>query len=95
MPTNKPVLSPDKIQSELPDGWQYNPEKKLIEKLFEFKGFYPTMGFVNAVAFIAQKLKHHPDMEVGFGKCLIRLTTHDSGGVTELDLESAKQIESL
>ena len=67
-----------------------------LEKTFEFKTFLKTMGFVNAVAWVANNQNHHPEMVVNFNKCVIRTTTHDAGNsVTEKDHELAKAIEAL
>ena len=76
-------------------GWAYNPQKKSIQKEFLFKSYLKTIGFVNAVAWIANKENHHPDLEVSFNKCVVKLTTHDAGGLSEKDFTVAQAIESL
>lgn len=98
MPTNIPAkLTIDEITSALSSlsGWSYESERNCLIKEFSFKGFYKTMGFVNAVAYIANKELHHPDMEVSFNKCIVRYQTHDAGGVTINDIKCAKAIEAL
>lgn len=98
MPTNiPPRLSHDEIQSALTslNGWSYEEERNCLIKEFTFKGFYKTMGFVNAVAFIANKEIHHPDLEVSYNKCVVRYQTHDAGGITVNDIKCAKAIEAL
>lgn len=76
-------------------GWECVEGKKL-KKTFEFKGFLKTMSFVNAVAWQANSLMHHPDMEVSFNKCVINITTHDEGNtLTDKDFQLASAIESL
>jgi len=86
------------IQNEymsLPDGWELIDNSKL-KKVFSFKGFLKTMSFVNAVAWEANRVMHHPDMEVSFNKCVINITTHDEGNsLTEKDFLLAKNIETL
>ena len=59
----------EKAKTEL-EGWEIVEEQKL-RKTYQFKGFLKTMSFVNAVAWQANKLMHHPDMEVSFNKCEI------------------------
>ena len=59
------------------------------------KGFQGTMGFVNAVAWIANKEGHHPDLEVGFNHCLIRYSTHAIGGLSENDFICAAKVDKL
>lgn len=80
---------------EISKDWAVIEERKL-RRVFEFKGFLKTMSFVNAVAWEANKLMHHPDMEVSFNKCVINITTHDSGNtLTDKDYKLAAAIESL
>lgn len=77
------------------DGWQLNLAEKSIEKEFTFKSFLKNIAFVNAVAWIANKENHHPDFIISFSKCLIRLTTHDEGGIGEKDFSLAQKINEL
>ncbi len=62
---------------------------------FHFRNFYETMAFVNAVAWIADREDHHPDMEVGYAHCLLRYSTHALGGITENDFVCAAQVNRL
>lgn len=66
-----------------------------LTKTFTFKSYLKTMSFVNAVAWLANKHNHHPEMIVSFNKCEIKLTTHDEGKVTKKDWDLAKDIDSL
>jgi 4a-hydroxytetrahydrobiopterin dehydratase len=66
-----------------------------IHKAFKFKNFYETMAFVNAVAWIAHREDHHPDMEVGYNRCVIRYSTHAIGGLSENDFICAAKVQSL
>ncbi len=66
-----------------------------IEKAFPFGNFYETMAFVNAVAYIAHRLNHHPDLAVQFDRCVVQLRTHDANGITTTDFECAAQIDAL
>lgn len=83
----------DKLKT-LP-GWSFNKDKNSIEKEFIFKSYLKTISFVNAVAWLANKENHHPDLEVSFGKCIVRLTTHDEGKVGEKDYALALKINDL
>ncbi|MDD4974608.1 MAG: 4a-hydroxytetrahydrobiopterin dehydratase [Bacteriovorax sp.] len=76
-------------------GWSYDSNKNCIVKEFQFKSYLKTISFVNAVAWLANKENHHPDLEVSFSKCVVRLTTHDEGGVGEKDFSLAHKIEEL
>lgn len=75
--------------------WQLATDDKHIYRAFKFKGFYKTMAFVNAVAWIANEENHHPDMEVSYNQCLVRYTTHALNGLTENDFICAAKIDAL
>jgi 4a-hydroxytetrahydrobiopterin dehydratase len=74
-------------------GWQDRADH--IEKQFGFKDYYQTMAFVNAVAWIAHQEDHHPDLEVGYNKCIVRYSTHAVGGLSENDFICAAKVQSL
>lgn len=77
------------------NGWSYNSSKQCLEKEVLFKSYLKNIAFVNAVAWLANKENHHPDLEVSFNKCLIRLTTHDENGVGEKDFALALKMDQL
>jgi 4a-hydroxytetrahydrobiopterin dehydratase len=80
---------------EISKEWEVIENTKL-KRTFEFKGFLKTMSFVNAVAWEANRVMHHPDMEVSFNKCVINITTHDAGNtLTDKDYQLANAIDSL
>lgn len=90
-----PPLSPDeasKLMQQL-EGWSLANNK--ISKTFEFKNYYQTMAFVNAVAWISHREDHHPDMAVGYNKCHIEYTTHAINGLSENDFICAAKIDWL
>lgn len=74
-------------------GWAL--KDKTIRKKITFKDFSKAFGFMTAVALEAQKLNHHPDWENSYNKLSITLSTHDAGGLTELDFKLAKLIDKL
>lgn len=75
--------------------WNYEIETKSLVKSFIFKSYLKNIGFVNAVAWISNKLNHHPDLMVTFNQCTVKITTHDAGGISDLDFELAKHIDQL
>lgn len=77
--------------SQLP-GWE--GDTTAIRKVFRFKDHVTAMGFVTRVALVAERMNHHPDLRIVYNRVEIALATHDAGGVTELDLELARSIES-
>ncbi len=66
-----------------------------IRREFRFKDFGATMAFVNAAAWVAHRMDHHPDMSVHYSRCVVEYTTHDVGGVSELDLDAARRVDAL
>ena len=66
-----------------------------IEKRFAFPDFHLTMAFVNAVAEIAHREDHHPDMALGYGHCLLRYRTHSVQGLSINDFICAARVDAL
>ena len=85
----------ERYLKKLAPDWQLSNDGKQIFKDFKFKGFNATMGFVNAIAWIANREGHHPDLEVGYGHCLVHYTTHAIGGLSENDFICAARIDKL
>jgi 4a-hydroxytetrahydrobiopterin dehydratase len=75
------------------EGWAI--EGDTLAKTFAFKDYHRTMAFVNAVAWIAHRADHHPDLAVGYNRCRIAWSTHDAGGLTEYDFACAAQCDAL
>jgi 4a-hydroxytetrahydrobiopterin dehydratase len=76
-------------------GWTMDAGAKEIRRTFSFKNYYGTMAFVNAVAWIAHREDHHPDMTVGYNKVTVVFATHSVGGLSENDFISAAKIDAL
>lgn len=66
-----------------------------ILRTFEFAGFLHSIAFVNRIAKRAQKLNHHPDIDIRFNKVTLTLTTHDQGGLTENDFALARECDGV
>jgi 4a-hydroxytetrahydrobiopterin dehydratase len=77
---------------ELP-GWTLGETG--IAKTFSFANYHETMAFVNAVAWIAHREDHHPDLTVGYNRCHVEWSTHSVGGLSENDLICAAKVEAL
>lgn len=80
--------------ADLSDHWQVVEGNRIVGE-FEFKNYYQTQAFVNAVAYIAHREDHHPDISFGYKKCTISLTTHAIGGLSDNDFISAARIDRL
>ena len=91
-----PRLSDDDVRHALADrlaGWTY--DGTAIEKEFEFTGFMAAIAFIDRLAVEAQAARHHPDLENHYNRVLVSLSTHDEGGVTELDVGLARAIDAV
>ena len=62
---------------------------KLLKKRVEFNNFAAALEFVNRVGELAESADHHPDITFGWGYAEIALTTHDRGGITDVDVALA------
>jgi 4a-hydroxytetrahydrobiopterin dehydratase len=72
-------------------GWKRRANK--LTKDFEFESFRDSIVFVNRIASLADNVNHHPDIDVRYATVSVTLSTHDSGGITEKDLDLAEQID--
>ena len=75
--------------------WKICSDGAAIEREFSFRDFHQTMAFVNAVAWIAHREDHHPDLEVGYNRCRIQYSTHAIDGLSENDFICAARIDAL
>lgn len=75
--------------------WQINETATEIFKEYQFKDFYRTMAFVNAVAYVANKENHHPDLSIGYNYCHIRYSTHAIKGLSINDFICAAKIDAF
>lgn len=66
-----------------------------IEKTFRFANYYETIAFVNALAWLAHREDHHPDLGVHYNRCVVVYSTHDAGGVTLNDVVCAAKVQRL
>ena len=89
------LLSKDQIseQSRQLNGWSIDGKK--IKKLAELTNFVRAMAFVNSVALLAERLNHHPDIDIRRNNVRLALSTHSADGLTELDFKLAKAIDEL
>jgi len=93
-----PPLEADAVEQLLPalhKDWTLSPDGKSIVRTFTFTGYPRTISFVNAVARIAEKEAHHPDLTVTYGKVEVLYTTHSVGGLSENDFICAAKIDHL
>ena len=76
-------------------GWELAEEGRALLRTFAFKDYLHTLAFVNALAWIAHREDHHPDLGVHYDRCLVRWSTHDVGGLSENDFICAARSSAL
>jgi 4a-hydroxytetrahydrobiopterin dehydratase len=81
------------IQLEQLNEWTFNQNS--IHKQFQFKNFSEALSFIVQIGILAEKQNHHPEFTNVYNKVSLRLTTHDSNGVTEKDIKLAASIDRI
>lgn len=80
---------------DAPDGWTFEEGGRALTRTCTFKDFSEAFGFLTRVALYAEKADHHPEFTNVWNRVHFRLTSHDSGGVTDRDLKLAGAINRL
>jgi len=88
-------LKQRQIEAELAKvkGWRLRG--KSISKLFVFQDFMQSIRFINRIAPVAERMNHHPDIDIRYNKVKLTLTTHDEGGLTRKDFRLAARIDRM
>jgi 4a-hydroxytetrahydrobiopterin dehydratase len=76
-------------------GWSEVKGRDAITKKFVFKDFNQAFGFMTRAALVAEKMDHHPEWFNVYKNVEVTLSTHDAGGVTELDIKLAGEMDRL
>jgi len=90
---SRPKIGAEAAIAQL-DGWGAAAGKDAITKTYRFADFNEAFGFMTRVALMADKLDHHPEWFNVYNRVEVLLTTHDADGVTELDVQLAKFMDS-
>ncbi|MEX0602529.1 MAG: 4a-hydroxytetrahydrobiopterin dehydratase [Bacteroidota bacterium] len=91
-----PALIPDaEIATKLRSLKGWVREGKEIRKTVTQKDFVHAMGFVTSVALLAEKINHHPDIDIRWNTVTLVLSTHSAGGLTENDFTLASMIDEI
>ncbi|KAF1710046.1 4a-hydroxytetrahydrobiopterin dehydratase [Pseudoxanthomonas kalamensis DSM 18571] len=90
-------LPPARIAELMPqlDNWELAENGHALLKTFRFNDYYRTMAFVNALAWMAHREDHHPDLGVHYDRAVVRYSTHDVGGLSENDFICAARADAL
>ena len=90
-----PALAAKEISLHLMAVPNWSKRAQTILRTFKFEGFLEGIDFVNQIAKKAQKMNHHPDIDIRFDQVTLTLTTHDEGGITEKDFSLAEQCDKV
>lgn len=90
-------LTEARVRELLPDvpEWERCEGGIALTRTFRFGDYYHTMAFVNALAYMAHREDHHPDLSVHYDRCVVRYSTHDVGGLSENDFICAAKADLL
>jgi 4a-hydroxytetrahydrobiopterin dehydratase len=89
------LLSDSEVRNQLISRPAWNIDGETLIRQFVFPDFAKALEFVNKVGVEAETMGHHPDIEVKYNKVRLALTSHDAGGLTNLDFELAAAIDNL
>ena len=90
-------LTPERRAAVLAElsGWAAGDDRDAISRTYTFADFNEAWGFMSRVALIAEKMDHHPEWSNVWNKVTVTLSTHDAGGLTELDVKLAQAMDKL
>lgn len=84
----------DRAVAEL-DGWELDGDRRALTKTFRFADFSAAFGFMTRAALAAEKLDHHPEWFNVWNRVEVRLTTHDTGGLSNLDVQLGAAMDRI
>lgn len=83
----------EKRSKNIDAAWQVSEGN--LNREYQFKDFVQAFSFMSAVALVAEKINHHPDWRNVYNKVEVSLSTHDQGGLTDLDFDLAEKMDDL
>ncbi len=89
--------TPNDLQAALArlPGWTFDTDRPALRRTFMFADFSQAFGFMTQVAQLAERMNHHPEWSNVYNRVEVLLTTHDAGGVTDLDVDMALAMNAL
>ena len=89
------VLDPATVDAALGRGMAWGRHGDELVTTRRGRNFADALAYVNAVGALAEEMDHHPDIDIRWNTVTLRLTTHSEGGLTHLDLDLARRIDTL
>ena len=87
------IITEDEYLKVKRNSW--NERDNSLVKIFKFENYMDGIYFVNEVAKLAREANHHPTMTVDYDSVVVELTTHDTGGISDMDRHMAKAIDNI
>lgn len=87
------LLTDEEIEDSLPEQWERTDDE--IVRIYEFDSYLDGVGFAAGVGGIAQDAFHHPEITIRYQEVEIRLTSHEAGGITEMDISLAERFDDV
>ena len=88
------ILSDEQLEQFLIELAEWRIKDKKLFRVLRFKDFNKAIEFMNQVAITAETMDHHPEWLNVYNKVEIYLVTHSEGGITQLDIDLAREIDS-
>ena len=92
---NAMPLTQTEIDQKIQAVPQWQQQDQTITRTFKFKNFVKAIAFVNQLVEPSEAAAHHPDIAISYNKVSLSLTTHDAGGLTQMDFDLAQTISEL
>jgi 4a-hydroxytetrahydrobiopterin dehydratase len=89
------ALTTKQIRASLNAVSNWSQRAQTIYRTYKFDGFLMSIAFVHRISKRAEKMNHHPDIDIRFDEVTLTLTTHDAGGITEKDFSLARQCDEV
>ncbi len=88
------MTAPD-IAPLLANGWAKSTDRDALQKTFQFRDFAQAFAWMTRVAITAEKMNHHPEWSNIYKTVTVTLITHDTNGLTDLDLKLARKMDEF
>ena len=93
--TEEDALTPDDIGVQLQAVPKWRIQTGALYRTFSFANYYETMAFVNAIAWLAHKQDHHPELKVTFNRVSVAFDTHSAKGISQNDFICAARADAV
>jgi 4a-hydroxytetrahydrobiopterin dehydratase len=81
------------IQKAIAELDSWTVENGKLHREYQFRSFVQAFGFMTQVALLAERAAHHPEWFNVYNRVVVDLTTHEAGGITQKDLDLAREME--